>query len=470
MARRKVIIENVEIIDIADKGQAIGRTPTGEIVAVQKDCVPGDVIDLLVLRKKKGLKQGVVKQFKKKSSDRVEPFCEHFGTCGGCKWQNLDYSKQLSLKENSVRQAIKRIAKDDEAKVKKIKGATLIREYRNKLEYTFSSKRWLSDEEINSSESFDNRKGVGFHISGTFDKVLHLDKCHLQSDLSNEIRREIDRIAEEKNYSYYDIRNNHGFLRNVVVRNSELGEWMVNIVFGENDTDAIDELFNILVTTFPQIDSWCYMINSKMNSSTFDIEAINVSGKDHIMEQLGDIKYRISPKSFFQTNSHQASILYDQAKEFAQLSPLEIVYDLYTGTGSIALYLANQCKKVIGIEEVSEAIDDARLNALDNNITNAEFLVGDVRTILLPEFATQYGSPDVVITDPPRAGMHTDVIDTLLQLAAPKIVYISCNPSTQARDILLLKEKYDLIEVVPVDMFPHTSHIESVALLNLKGE
>lgn len=468
MARRKVILENVEIIDIANKGQAIGRTPAGEIVSVQKDCVPGDIIDLLVLRKKKGLKQGVVKQLKKESSDRVTAFCDHFGTCGGCKWQNLDYNRQLSLKENTVRQAIKRIAKDDETKVKSIKGASRIREYRNKLEYTFSSKRWLSNEEINSETSFENRKGVGFHISGTFDKVLHLDKCHLQSDLSNQIRKEIDNISESKEYSYYDIRNNTGFLRNLVVRNTVFGEWMVIIVFGENHKDSIDELFKILVQKFPQVDSWSFMINGKMNSSTFDIDVVNVSGKDHIVEKLSDIKYRISPKSFFQTNSYQASILYDQAKEYAQLSSKDIVYDLYTGTGSIALYLASQCQKVIGIEEVKEAIDDARLNAIDNNITNAEFLVGDVRTVLLPEFAAQYGSPDVVITDPPRAGMHADVIDTLLHLAAPKLVYISCNPSTQARDILLLKEKYELIEVVPVDMFPHTSHIESVALLHLK--
>lgn len=468
MARRKVVIENVEVIDIADKGQAIGRTPQGEIVAIQKDTVPGDIIDMLVLRKKKGLKQGVVKAIKMASTHRVAPFCEHFGTCGGCKWQNLDYNKQLALKENTVRQAIKRIAKEDEQKVMPIIGADIVREYRNKLEYTFSSKRWLTEEEIRSEDAFENRKGLGFHISGAFDKVLHLNTCFLQKDLSNIIRLRVDEIATERDYTYYDLRQNKGFLRNLIIRNTELGEWMVTLVFGEDKPSDIRGLFDQLIKEFPQVNSWCYMINAKLNSSTFDLEAVCIAGKDYIEEQLGDIRYRISAKSFFQTNSHQAQRLYDTVRDFARLSPADVVYDLYTGTGSIALYLAKNCSKVIGIEEVGEAIADARLNAADNGISNAEFLTGDVRDILKPEFAEAYGAPDIVITDPPRAGMHADVIDTLLKLSPPRIVYISCNPSTQARDIALLNEKYQLIKLVPVDMFPHTSHIESVALLQLK--
>lgn len=468
MARRKTEIENVLAIDIGNKGQIIGKAPDGEIVVIMKGCVPGDTIDFIVNKKKKGLKHGFVKTIKKLSPDRVAPFCEHFGTCGGCKWQNLSYAKQLELKEEAVRQAIKRIAKDDSTKVLPIKGSDKIKEYRNKLEYTFSSKRWLTDEEVHSGADFSNRSGLGFHIAGAFDKVLHLDKCHLQEDLSNQIRNKTTEICEKAGYTFYDIRNNQGLMRNLMIRNTRTGQWMVTVIFGEKNEDAIEHIFTNLKTSFPQVESWNYMINGKMNSSTFDIEAVNHSGADHISENIDGIKYRISPKSFFQTNSHQTAILYGTAKKFADLNPEDVVYDLYTGTGSIALFMADQCKKVVGIEEVSVAIDDARLNAQNNGIQNAEFLVGDVREVLKVSFKETYGAPDVVITDPPRAGMHEDVVDTILELAAPKIVYISCNPSTQARDILLLKSKYDLAKVVPVDMFPHTSHIESVALLTLR--
>ena len=468
MARRKVIIEDVLALDIADKGQIIGKTQAGEVVVIEKGCVPGDTIDFVVNRKKKGLRHGFVHVLKKLSTDRVVPFCEHFGVCGGCKWQNLAYGKQLELKEMAVRQAIKKIAKEDGAKVQTIKGADQIKEYRNKLEYTFSSKRWLTNEEINSQEDYTNSTGLGFHIAGAFDKVLNLNTCHLQEDLTNKIRNKLGEIATEKGFSYYDIKNNHGFLRNIMIRNTLIGEWMVTIIFGEKNLQDIDYLFSEMRKYFPEVTSWNYMINGKMNSSTFDIQSIHVSGKDHITEVLDGISYRISPKSFFQTNSYQTAILFGVAKEFAELNKDDVVYDLYTGTGSIALFMANECKKVVGIEEIKEAIDDAILNASNNNITNAEFLVGDVKDVLKVSFKEKYGAPTVVITDPPRAGMHEEVIHTMLELAAPKIVYISCNPSTQARDIQLLCSKYSLKEVVPVDMFPHTSHIESVALLELK--
>lgn len=468
MARKKKIIPNVLAIDMGDKGQTIGKTEEGEIVIINGGCVPGDRIDFLYLKKKKGLKFGQVKEITEYSSERIDAKCSHFGTCGGCKWQNLSYSSQLNYKEKIVKQAIKRIAKDDESKVEPIMGCEDIFEYRNKLEYSFSSKRWLTYEEINSDEDFSDSKGLGFHIAGAFDKVLQIEKCHLQDNLSNQIRNRIAAIAEEHNLTYYNLRDHIGFFRNVIVRNTTLDEWMVTLILGENDQDKIQLVYEEMKNSFPQVDSWNYMINTKLNSSTFDLESKNIGGKDHITEDISGIKYRISPKSFFQTNSKQTKTLFDKAKELADLSEDDIVYDLYTGTGSIAIYMANSCKRVIGIEEVSDAIDDAKLNAEQNGLSNTEFLVGDVKEVLKVSFKDRYGAPDVVITDPPRAGMHGDVIETLLELEAPKVVYISCNPSTQARDLLLLKEKYNLMRVVPVDMFPHTSHIESIALLQLK--
>ncbi len=465
--RKKKIIENVVAIDVGDKGHTIGRTQEGEIVIINGGCVPGDTIDFLHLRKKKGLKFGLVQRITQYSVDRVASFCEHFGTCGGCKWQNLDYTAQLKYKYQAVSQAIRRIAKDDQDKVSEIIACDKISEYRNKLEYSFSSKRWLTDEEIASGQDYSHQAGLGFHIAGAFDKVLNIDKCHLQEDLSNQIRNQIGAIAKEKNWKYYDIRNNHGFLRNIVIRNTTIGEWMVTVVFGNSDVEAIDEFFQTIIPLFEQVTSWHYMINEKKNSSTSDLLSVHVEGTTDIKEKIGSILYKISPKSFFQTNSYQTQNLYDQAKVLADLKSDDIVYDLYTGTGSIALYLADSCHKVVGIEQIPEAIADAKENALNNNIDNAEFFVGDVKDVLKESFKELYGRPDVVVTDPPRAGMHPDVVETILSLEPEKIVYISCNPSTQARDILLLKSKYVLERVVPVDMFPHTSHIESVALLRL---
>ena len=468
MARRKQIIPNVEVIDMADKGHAVGRTSEGEIVILLGGTVPGDVVEMRVHRKKKGLKHGYVQAITQYSRDRVVPKCQHFGTCGGCKWQHLDYKVQSELKERTVRQVIRRIAKDEEEKVEPIRSGDRTYLNRNKLEYSFSTKRWLSVEEIRSEDHIEQRRGFGFHIAGAFDKVLEIEKCHLQDDFSNTIRNTLRDLANEYDWSYFDIRRHVGLLRNIVVRNSTLGEWMITFVFGESLPKKMEEVLSVMQARFPEVTSWNYILNTKPNSSLSDLPATHVAGATHITEVLGDIRYRISPKSFFQTNSYQAKVLYDVALSYAEIGADDVVYDLYTGTGSIALYLARSCKSVVGIEVIEDAIEDAKINAQMNEIDNATFLVGDCKDVLDPSFADIHGSPDVLITDPPRAGMHQDVIDTLLLLAPPKIVYISCNPSTQARDILLLKAQYELIKVTPVDMFPHTSHIESVALLKLK--
>ncbi len=474
MARKKRIIPDVEIIDIGDKGLAIGRTSDGEICLIDEGPVPGDVINMIYLRKKKGLKFGAVHEFIRLSPHRVDSFCKHFEYCGGCKWQHLDYSQQLHLKQSAVKNAIRRIAKEDDAKVKDIKGCTLNRYYRNKLEYTFSTKRWLTPLEISSAEAITNREGLGFHISGAFDKVLNIEECHLQDNHTDTLRNGFRELAATHGWSYYDIRAQKGLLRNLLVRNSTLNQWMVMVVFGEDDMKLIEEVMQHAVNNFPNVNSWYYMINMKANSSTSDLTAVHWAGETHIVEQLTPadkayppVKYKISPKSFFQTNSHQSSTLYDEAVHYAGLTGNEVVYDLYTGTGSIALYLANHAKKVVGIEIIKEAIEDAHINAAINGINNTEFVVGDVKDILDPDFTKHHGTPDVLITDPPRAGMQAEVIEYLLRIEAPKIVYISCNPSTQARDILMLSSKYKLSAVTPVDMFPHTSHIESVALLTL---
>ncbi len=469
MARKKRIIEDIEVIDIADRGHAIGRMATGEIVIIMGQAVPGDVVDMVYTKKKKSLKHGFVTKYKTKSPHRVAARCDHFGTCGGCKWQHLDYNQQTTHKENAVKQVIKRIAKDDEAKVSPIEAAEKIYNYRNKLEYSFSTKRWLTQEEIDSEEEFVQRPGLGFHISGAFDKVLNVDQCHLQDDYSNKIRNTFRNLAIEHGWSFYDIRKNQGLLRNIVVRNTTLGQWMITFIFGADDSQSINSVLENMQAQLPEVTSWHYIINTKANSSFSDLTSHHVAGTTHIEEKLGSITYRISPKSFFQTNSYQAKTLYDVALSMADLNTTNIVYDLYTGTGSIALYMANQCQRVVGIEVIEEAIADAKINATQNNIDNATFLVGDVKDLLDPAFAERHGKPDLIMTDPPRAGMHEEVVRTLLQLAPEKIVYISCNPSTQARDILLLKEKYKLEKVTPVDMFPHTSHIESVALLTLQS-
>ena len=462
--KKKQIVENLTVHGIADKGIAVARDAEGMVYFV-KGAVPGDVIDMLVLRKKKGFNTGVVKEFKKYSEKRIEAFCAHFDTCGGCKWQNLSYADQLIYKQETVVSALTRIGKVPEDIILPIIGSEKTRYYRNKLEYSFSNKCWLTDEQINSAATDLQKPALGFHAPGTFDKVIDVTQCHLQDQQSDDIRNWTRDYATEHSLSYFDIKGNFGFFRNMVVRNSTLGEWMVNIIVGEDKVDVITAYCDALLAAFPTLTTIFYTINRKQNDSILDQEIITHHGPGYIKEKLGDLTFKIGPKSFFQTNSTQAKVLYDKVVEFAELSGTENVYDLYTGTGSIALYLADQCKSVTGIETVKEAIDDAHFNKELNKISNADFVVGDVKDMLNMDFQKKYGRPDIVITDPPRAGMHKDVVETLLQLETDKIVYVSCNPATQARDVQLLSEKYETVKVQGVDMFPHTSHIESIALL-----
>jgi 23S rRNA (uracil1939-C5)-methyltransferase len=464
MARKKKVYPDVTITGIADKGQAVGRDEEGVVYFVQ-GAVPGDVVDVLVLRKKSSYRKGIVKAFKKYSDERVQPFCEHFGMCGGCKWQDLSYKSQLHYKEQVVLDAFSRLGHIEIRERRPIIGCASSEHYRNKMEYTFSSRRWVSQEELDTQEDVNFGQAVGFFKAGQFDKIVPIKKCHLQEDLTNEIRNYINEVAIEKEWTYYNIREHHGFLRNLRIRNATTGEWMVIVVFAENNEEDIHYLMNDIKSKFPQITSLSYIINKKYNDTINDQEVINFHGKEWIEEKLGHIKYQIGPKSFFQTNTNQAKALYDQIVEIADLQKEDLVYDLYTGLGSIALYIADKCKTVIGIEEIKEAIDDANLNKDLNNIDNAYFEVGDVKDQFNGHFIKKYGPADVIIVDPPRPGLHPDVVQTLHSSDVPKILYVSCNPSTQARDISMLSDKYKVDIIQPVDMFPHTHHIENIALL-----
>ena len=467
MARRKKQVENVHITGIADKGKAVGRDQEG-IVYFVDGAVPGDIVDVLVLRKKKSFRQGIVTQFKHYSEDRVEARCQHFGVCGGCKWQNLDYQAQLKYKEKTVEDAMSKIGGLDKSLVLPILGSEKIYQYRNKVEYSFSDKRWITEEEVKSGLPIDRSPAVGYHRPGAWDKIVDIFTCHLQDDLSDKIRNGVRKYAFENELTFYNQRDHKGLLRNMIVRNTSLGEWMVIVAFGEKEEDAIHGMMTYLADNFPEITSLQYVINLKKNDTLYDQNIKVFKGKDHIIEKLGNAKYRIGPKSFFQTNTEQAEVLYKVTKDFAQLQKEDNVYDLYTGLGSIALYVADACKHVTGIEEVEAAIDDANLNKELNQNSNSTFYAGDVKDLLDDQFVELHGKADVIITDPPRAGMHADVVDTLLKIAAPRIVYVSCNPATQARDLQLLSEKYEVVKLQPVDMFPHTHHIENVALLELK--
>jgi 23S rRNA (uracil1939-C5)-methyltransferase len=471
MSRRKQqqrTIEKVLLTGIADKGKSVGRNEEGEVFFVD-DAVPGDLVDLLVLKKRKGVAQGVVKNIHEWSADRVEPFCQHFTICGGCKWQNLSYEAQLKHKEVQVKDALRRIGKVDVSLFENILGAPDTQYYRNKLEFTYCNKRWLTASEITSGIS--NVEDVlGFHKSGAFDKMIDIQHCYLQGGISNELRLAAKAIGIDHGLTFYDPRSNKGFLRNIIIRVTEVGETMVIVVVQEADMDKISAYLDALKNRFPEISSLHYCINGKVNDFILDLDIVCYSGQSFVTENLGTINFQIGPKSFFQTNTKQAVHLFDVVKDFAGLSGHENVYDLYTGIGSIALYIAADCKQVVGIEEIAAAIDDARLNQTRNKIDNAIFYAGDVKDILTDSFAEKHGKPHIVITDPPRAGMHPAVVRTLLELAAPRIVYVSCNPATQARDVLLLKDKYAVKRVRPVDMFPHTHHVENVALLELLPE
>jgi 23S rRNA (uracil1939-C5)-methyltransferase len=465
--RKKQIIANLLITGIADKGKAIGKNNEGQVVFVDS-VVPGDVVDVLVLRKKKSYYEAVPLEIKSFSSDRIQPDCRHFGVCGGCKWQNLSYEKQLEHKYIVVRDAIQRIAKLDISVLLPIVGCREIFHYRNKLEYSFSDKRWITNEEAASEKVINKIPALGFHRPGFFDKIVDIEECLLQDNKTNEIRNFVKKYTLENGYTYYSTFFHEGDMRNMVVRNTSTGQWMVIVVFGREKDSNIENLMNAIANRFPEIDSLFYVVNSKKNDTLFDQNMILHKGKEYIEESLGQVTYRIGPKSFFQTNTRQAIRLFDIAVGFAECKPTDHVFDLYTGLGSIALYIADKVEKVVGIEEIPEAIEDANINKKLNGITNADFYAGDVKDLLNPDFIKKHGKPDVVFTDPPRAGMHEDVVKTLLLLEAPKIVYISCNPATQARDLYLLKEKYNVTAIQPVDMFPHTHHIECVARLELK--
>ncbi len=460
------IVYDVPVVDVADRGKSVAKDAEGRVYFIDK-AVPGDVVDILVLRKKKSFFQGIVKEYKKLSEDRVVARCDHFGSCGGCKWQHLDYEAQLRYKHSTVVNAMTRIGKIDGTKIRPIKRAENIFNYRNKMEYSFSNKRWLTESEIRSDKKIDQSPALGFHAPGAFDKVVDIDTCHLQDDLSNKIRNFTRDFTHRHEMDYYDARAHTGLMRNMVVRNTSIGEWMIIVSFAKQD-DRNSTLLEALKSEFPQITSLNYVINKKMNDTILDQNIILYHGLPYIIEKLGDVQYKIGTKSFFQTNTEQANVLFETVVDFADFRGDENVYDLYTGLGSIALYISKSAKHVTGIEEVEAAIADANKNAKLNSIKNTTFYAGDVKDILTDEFVSKHGKADIVITDPPRVGMHKDVIATLLKLRAPKIIYVSCNPATQARDLDLLSEQYDVMYMQPVDMFPHTHHIENVALLKLK--
>jgi 23S rRNA (uracil1939-C5)-methyltransferase len=420
-----------------------------------------------VYKSKKNLGEGKILNLKKPSDYRVEAFCEHFGTCGGCKWQHMTYAAQLKFKQKSVSDALSRIAKIDVQGMLPIIASPEDRYYRNKLEFTFSNKRWLMDGEARPEQPV-NMDALGFHIPGRFDKILDVHHCYLQADPSNAIRNSVDEFAKRNGYSYYDLKAHTGALRNLIIRTSSTGELMVIVVFAYATEEEITSLMNFVGDTFPQITSLLYILNKKKNDTIFDQEVIAFRGPEFIHEMMEGIKFRIGAKSFYQTNSEQAYKLYQITRDFAGLTGDELVYDLYTGAGTIANFIAGQVREVVGVEYVPSAIEDAKINSQINNITNTKFYAGDMKDVLMPEFIAEHGKPDVIITDPPRAGMHPDVVARLMEIQAPKIVYVSCNAATQARDLLVLKEKYDTMKIQPVDMFPHTQHVENVILLELR--
>lgn len=457
-------IQGLLVEQMASEGKALARHE-GKVVFIDY-AVPGDIVTVQTEKIKKDYIQAKVTEIEKPSELRKESFCEHFKTCGGCKWQHIPYETQLKFKHQLVEEAFRRIGKFEYPALEPIAGAPSDTYYRNKLEYTFSDRGWLTQEQIDSGNSYE-RRSLGFHVPGRFDALVHIQHCYLQDNLGNEIRNFIYQLAVAKNWSFYNMKAHEGFLRNLILRNNIKGDWMLTLSVAEQNDTAIAEVMNALKKEFPQITSLNYVVNTKQNETLYDQDIINWSGEPYILEQLGALQYKIGPKSFFQTNSVQAKHLYDIVKEMACIEKDNLVYDLYTGTGSIALYLADQCQKVVGIETVPEAIEDANFNASLNGIDNTTFIAATVEKILDDVFIGLHGKPDVLITDPPRAGMHERVVEVLLQSGIPRIVYVSCNPATQARDISLLSEKYKVVRAKPVDMFPQTAHIENVTLLEL---
>lgn len=469
MSRKKKALPlypSVEVVTVAAEGKAIAKVDN--MVVFVPYVVPGDIIDIQVTRKKNSYAEGKAVRFEKYSDNRCEAFCEHFGICGGCKWQILPYSEQLKYKQDQVSNDLTRIGHIEIPEIQPILGSEKTQFYRNKLEFTFSNKKWLTLEQINSGEVFEYMDAVGFHIPGMFDKVLDIDKCWLQDDISNQVRNFVRDYCHEKGYTFFNLKFKGGLMRTLIIRTSTTGELMVIVVFYEDDKEAQEDILNAIADRFPQITSLLYILNEKANDTITDQEVLTWRGNDYIYEEMEGLKFKIGPKSFYQTNSEQAYNLYKVARDFAGLTGDELVYDLYTGTGTIANFVAKQARKVVGIEYVEDAIEDAKVNSLNNKIDNTLFYAGDMKDILTQEFINEHGKPDVIITDPPRAGMHEDVVNVILFAEPQRIVYVSCNPATQARDLNLLDEKYKVVKVQPVDMFPHTHHVENVVLLERK--
>ena len=479
MARKKKelpLLEKVTITDVAAEGKALARV--NDMVVFVPYVVPGDVVDLQVKRKKHSYAEAVAVKFHEYSPLRSEPFCKHFGVCGGCKWQCLKYEEQIRYKQKQVTDNLVRIGKIELPEISPILGSEQTEHYRNKLEFTFSNKRWLTQEEVEKDFKYDQMNAVGFHIPGAFDKVLAIDECHLMDDICNRIRNGVRDYAYEHGYTFFDLRSQEGMLRNMMIRIAEdendrsIKGLMVVMQFkivAPEEEAQMKQLLQFMADTWPEITSLIYVINNKCNDTIGDLPIHVFKGDDHIIEEMEGLKFKVGPKSFYQTNSRQAYNLYKVTREFAGLTGDELVYDLYTGTGTIANFVSRKARQVIGIEYVPEAIEDAKVNSAINGIDNTLFFAGDMKDILNQEFINQYGRPDVIITDPPRAGMHNDVIDTILFAEPKRIVYVSCNPATQARDLSLLDVKYKVLRVQPVDMFPHTHHVENVVLLELKG-
>lgn len=470
MSRKKKslpVLENITITDYAAEGKALARV--NELVVFVPFAVPGDVVDLQVRRKKHSYCEAEIIRFIKYSERRVKPFCQHFGICGGCKWQNIPYDEQLRMKQKQVYDQLTRIGKVNLPEFNQILGSVKTQGYRNKLEFGCSNRRWLTQEEIASGSDFTQMNAVGFHITGAFDKILPIEKCWLMDDLQNKIRNAIRDYAYEHDIVFYDIRKQCGLLRDIMVRNSDTGEWMVLIQFHyEKDEDEViaKNLLQHIADSFPEITSLLYVNNQKGNDTFNDLNIEVFKGNDYIYETMDGLTFKVGAKSFYQTNTKQAYHLYSVVRDFANLTGNELVYDLYTGTGTIANFVSRYAKRVIGIEYVPEAIEDAKINSEINNISNTLFFAGDMKDILTESFISENGTPDIIITDPPRAGMHPDVVQTIIKTAPKRIVYVSCNPATQARDLSLLDDLYEVVAVQPVDMFPHTPHVENVVLLN----
>ncbi len=459
------ILENLQVFDIAEEGKGVSKD--GDMVVFIEKAIPGDIVNAAVYKKKKKFTEAKIHELVSPSKDRVVPFCEHFGVCGGCKWQHMDYTAQLRYKEKSVLDALQRLAGINTSYAEPILASQVSQYYRNKLEYTFSNKRWLTDVDVPGLDTTE-MNALGFHVPLRFDKILDINHCYLQANPSNEIRNTIRDFALKSEFSFYDLRAHEGTLRNLVIRTSTTAELMVIVIFAYPKDGEVNHLMSFIADKFPKITSLLYIINQKKNDTFSDQEVKVFRGPAYIYEEMEGLKFRIGPKSFYQTNSLQAYELYKITREFAGLTGTELVYDLYTGTGTIANFIAKKAAKVIGIEYVEDAIEDAKVNSSINNITNTDFYAGDMKDVLNAAFVAQHGKPDVIIADPPRAGMHADVIERLMEIAAQKIVYVSCNAATQARDLIRLKEIYDVVKIKPIDMFPHTQHVENVVLLSLK--